>query len=163
MGPKTETPPPVPSTAVTGETITPDAPAPVLAQAFPQWPLGLPLSMHVYFTSSNQVDAFKRKDGHELPHFVWDNITFGNWDESRTIDLDIKLPEVSVMLSRNCKLSVFTSYVSQFNIMDLYSRTCSSQRMEHILTLRTLDSNGVLSTITDTVSLFSYHIRCILP
>lgn len=64
--------------------------------------------MHVYFTSSNQVDAFKRKGEPELPHFVWENITFGDWDESRTIDLDIKLPEVSVVLFGNVVLCVFT-------------------------------------------------------
>ncbi|KAI0089148.1 cleft lip and palate associated transmembrane protein [Irpex rosettiformis] len=93
-GPKTATTPlpPVPSAAVTGDAAAPDATAPVLAQAFSSWPLGVPLSMHVYFSSSNQIDAFKKKDGPELPHFVWENITFGDWDDSRTIDLDIKIP-----------------------------------------------------------------------
>lgn len=98
--------------------------------------------MHVYFTSSNQVDAFK-KGQPELPHFVWENITFGDWDESRTIDLDIKLPEVSAILVGNVVLCAHQVVVSRCNIMGLFTRIYSSQGMVHIPTRQILGLRGV--------------------
>ncbi|KAI0700790.1 cleft lip and palate transmembrane protein 1-domain-containing protein [Cytidiella melzeri] len=93
--PATPSSPPVPSAVVVGDNPVHGAPqVPVLAQAFPAWPLGIPLSMHVYLSTSSFIDAFAKKEGDELPHFVWENITFGDWDESRTVDLDVKLPNV---------------------------------------------------------------------
>lgn len=65
-----------------------------MAQAFPAWPLGIPLAMHVYITTSPRGDVFSAKQRDSLPHFVWDNITFGDWSDSRTVDYDVKLPEV---------------------------------------------------------------------
>ena len=34
--------------------------------------------------------------GHKelLPHFVWNDITFGDWNEARVIDLDVEFPKV---------------------------------------------------------------------
>lgn len=58
--------------------------------------------MHVHLSTSPTGDVFSaqwtsgwRKDQDEgLPNFVWENITFGNWDETRVVDLNVNLPEV---------------------------------------------------------------------
>ncbi|EGO02122.1 hypothetical protein SERLA73DRAFT_120762 [Serpula lacrymans var. lacrymans S7.3] len=57
--------------------------------------------MHVYISTSPSGDVFSRqwtsawrKDQDEgLPNFVWENITFGDWNEERTVSYDVKLPE----------------------------------------------------------------------
>jgi hypothetical protein len=59
--------------------------------------------MHVHLSTSHSGDVFSaqwtsgwRKDQDEgLPSFVWENITYGDWNDARIIDLDVKLPEVS--------------------------------------------------------------------
>uniref|UniRef100_A0A8H7XXW1 Cleft lip and palate associated transmembrane protein n=1 Tax=Psilocybe cubensis TaxID=181762 RepID=A0A8H7XXW1_PSICU len=66
----------------------------------PYWPLGLSLDMHVYFSTSSTPDVFSKwtsehrtdKD-HNLPHFVWNNITYGDYNDHRVIDFDVKFPE----------------------------------------------------------------------
>jgi hypothetical protein len=65
-------------------------------QAHPAWSLNQPLSMHVHLSTSHNGDIFSqwRKD-EELPSFVWENITYGDWNDARVINLDVKLPEVS--------------------------------------------------------------------
>jgi hypothetical protein len=90
--------------ATTGEIITP-APVDPFTQppveVLPYWPLGLNLDVHVYLSTNPRGDVFTkwtsgfRKDRDaDLPHFVWSNITYGDWNEHRKIDLDIKFPEV---------------------------------------------------------------------
>ena len=56
------------------------------------WPFGSKLSMHVYLSTNPEGDVF----GHEepLPHFVWNDITFGDWNEARFIDVDVDFPKV---------------------------------------------------------------------
>ncbi|KDQ64299.1 hypothetical protein JAAARDRAFT_118483 [Jaapia argillacea MUCL 33604] len=57
--------------------------------------------MHVHLSTSPSGDVFSkqwtsawRKDQDEgLPTFIWDNMTFGDWKETRTIDFDVNLPE----------------------------------------------------------------------
>jgi hypothetical protein len=69
----------------------------------PAWSLNQPLSMHVHLSTSHDGDVFSaqwtsgwRKDQDEgLPSFVWENITYGDWNDARIVDLDVKLPEVS--------------------------------------------------------------------
>ena len=56
------------------------------------WPFGSKLSMHVYLSTNPEGDVFEHKE--PLPHFVWDDITFGDWNEARVIDLDVKFPKV---------------------------------------------------------------------
>jgi len=56
------------------------------------WPFGSKLSMHVYLSTSQNGDVFGHKES--LPHFVWNDITFGDWNEARVIDLDVNLPKV---------------------------------------------------------------------
>lgn len=108
--PASKEPPPVPVTSSVAPAITPGQDVPAAAnipsvptQAYPAWPLGIPLSMHVYLNTNPKGDVFSRKwtsgyrkNGDEdLPHFVWENITFGDWKETRTVDYDVKLPTVS--------------------------------------------------------------------
>ncbi|KAF8437184.1 cleft lip and palate transmembrane protein 1-domain-containing protein [Boletus edulis BED1] len=73
------------------------------------WPLGQPLSMHVYFSTSPNGDVFSRQwtsgwredQDKDLPFFVWSNVTFGDWNDHRTEYLDITLPEA---VQRNATL-----------------------------------------------------------
>lgn len=59
--------------------------------------------MHVYLStnptgdvfSSRWTNGYRKNDDVDLPKFVWDNITFGDWKDSRTVDYDVKLPLVS--------------------------------------------------------------------
>ncbi|KAF8204690.1 cleft lip and palate transmembrane protein 1-domain-containing protein [Pholiota molesta] len=43
-------------------------------------------------TISRRFDNRKRGD-EELPHFVWHNITYGDYNENRVVEFDIKFPE----------------------------------------------------------------------
>ncbi|KAG1892011.1 cleft lip and palate associated transmembrane protein [Suillus subluteus] len=69
-------------------------------QAYPAWKLGQPLSMHVYFSTSPNGDVFSRQwtsawredQDAGLPNFVWENIVFGDWKETRVATYDINLP-----------------------------------------------------------------------
>jgi hypothetical protein len=55
--------------------------------AYPLWPLGTPLDLHVFITTSpNPYDVFaQRRKRHEeaMPEFSWKDITVGNWKEER--------------------------------------------------------------------------------
>ncbi|CAL1701068.1 unnamed protein product [Somion occarium] len=96
--------PAVPAASVTpGATIptaSPNAPPLIPTQAHAAWPLGIPLAMHVYLStnptgdvfSSRWTNGYRKNDDVDLPKFVWDNITFGDWKDSRTVDYDVKLP-----------------------------------------------------------------------
>ena len=63
-------------------------------------------NMHVYLSTSPNGNVFsqqwtkKWKDGADesLPYFVWENITYGDWNDKRVIDLDVPLPTVSIFL-----------------------------------------------------------------
>lgn len=48
--------------------------------------------MHVYLSTAPEGDVFEHEE--PLPHFVWDDITFGDWNEARVIDLDVNFPKV---------------------------------------------------------------------
>lgn len=56
------------------------------------WPFGSKLSMHVYLSTNPEGDVFEHKE--PLPHFVWNDITFGDWNEARVINLDVNFPKV---------------------------------------------------------------------
>lgn len=65
-------------------------------QAFSAWHLGQALDMHVYLSTSQSNDIFiqsNSKTEKDLPHFVWQNITFGDFTEARVAELDVKFPE----------------------------------------------------------------------
>ena len=63
-----------------------------ITDGVPAWPLGSKLSMHVYLSTNPEGDVFGHKE--LLPHFVWNDITFGDWNEARVIDLDVEFPKV---------------------------------------------------------------------
>ena len=71
------------------------------------WPLGLPLAMHVHLSTSPTGDVFSSKwhagyrknQDADLPSFVWQNITLGDWNEKRVADFEVKLPEVRFYLA----------------------------------------------------------------
>jgi len=60
-------------------------------QIVPYWPMGLNLDMHV-FLSTSPLPVVQPQEG--LPHFVWKNITYGDYNDNRVIDLEVKFPEV---------------------------------------------------------------------
>ncbi|ETW84014.1 hypothetical protein HETIRDRAFT_433003 [Heterobasidion irregulare TC 32-1] len=65
-----------------------------IIQAYSAWPLGIPLSVHVHLSTDPTGNIFaKSEENAKLPHFVWENITFGDWNEARTIEYNVDLPE----------------------------------------------------------------------
>jgi hypothetical protein len=72
----------------------------------PSWLSASPLAMHVHLSTSPLGDVFSKKwtSGYRkdpdagLPSFVWENITFGDWSDSRVIDYEVSLPEASAIL-----------------------------------------------------------------
>lgn len=98
----TTPPPPSPSSAVVPDVQTnADGVQSTLsalpAKAFPAWPLGVPLAMHVHLTTSPYSPFSRQGKNEDLPHFVWDNITFGDWSDSRAVEYEIDIPEVIVL------------------------------------------------------------------
>lgn len=69
-------------------------PSALPAKAHLAWPLGVPVSLYFHLSTdpTGQVFAGHPKET-GLPHFVWNDITFGNWSETRTIDYNVHLPE----------------------------------------------------------------------
>lgn len=63
--------------------------------------------MHVYLSTSPNGDVFSkqwtsgwRKDqDQDLPNFVWENLTFGDFKASRVVDLNVKFPQVKTSSS----------------------------------------------------------------
>ncbi|KAK1232113.1 hypothetical protein PQX77_004771 [Marasmius sp. AFHP31] len=65
------------------------------------WPLGQAVSMHVYLSTSFNGDVFSkqwtskwrenRDEG--LPSFVWDNLTLGDYSDTREVNYNIKFPQ----------------------------------------------------------------------
>ncbi|KAF9057869.1 cleft lip and palate transmembrane 1 [Panaeolus papilionaceus] len=76
----------------TPQTIDAHSLPPVHAQ--PYWPLGLNMDMHVYISTSGHPDVFNKSPQDEgLPNFVWENITYGDYNDHRMVDYDIKFPD----------------------------------------------------------------------
>lgn len=68
-------------------------------QADPYWPLGLSLDMHVYLSTSPNGDVDRKDNDESLPHFVWENITYGDYNDHRVLNFEVKFPDVSVRLA----------------------------------------------------------------
>ncbi|KAF7355746.1 Cleft lip and palate associated transmembrane protein [Mycena sanguinolenta] len=91
-------PPPKAQAPAGAPNVDPRTQPPV--QAVPAWHLGQPLDMHVYLSTSPIGDVFSskwtsgyRKDQDEgLPNFVWKNLTFGDYNEARVVEYNIKFP-----------------------------------------------------------------------
>jgi hypothetical protein len=59
------------------------------------WPLGHPVSMHVRLIAAPNEDMHNWKvDQGRLPSFTWENIIFGNWNEARSAQMEVEIPEV---------------------------------------------------------------------
>lgn len=70
--------------------------------AIPYWPLNAAFDMHIYLSTLPKFDIYTkwtsayRKDKDEgLPHFVWENITYGNYNDHRVANFMVNFPEVS--------------------------------------------------------------------
>ena len=70
--------------------ILPTQPRPV-ENAILAWPLGSKLSIHVYLSTDPAGNVFGNKE--LLPYFIWNDITFGDWNEARVIDLDVNFSQ----------------------------------------------------------------------
>lgn len=68
-------------------------------QADPYWPLGLSLDMHVYLSTSPNGDVYLKDSDEGLPHFMWENITYGDYNDHRVLNFEVKFPDVSVQLA----------------------------------------------------------------
>ncbi|KAI0353459.1 cleft lip and palate transmembrane 1 [Trametes cingulata] len=87
----------VPQAQVPGQAPVANA---IPTQAVPAWPLGIPLAMHVHLSTSPTGDVFSRKwtsgyrkdEDADLPSLVWNNITFGDWNEKRVAEFTVNLP-----------------------------------------------------------------------
>jgi len=89
---QTESPTAIPEQVSGAERVDPFLLPP--AHAHLAWPLGIPVSLHFYLSTSGQ--AFipnSNSEDTDLPHFVWDDITFGDWNEARMVDYDVRLPQ----------------------------------------------------------------------
>jgi hypothetical protein len=93
------------------------------AQAYLAWPLGIPISLYFHLSTSEQAFALDSADA-DLPHFAWQNITFGDWNEERMVDYNIHLPEVRD-LQFTCYSYGLNTVSSLFNGMAPYGRTYS--------------------------------------
>lgn len=90
--------------------------------------------MHVYLSTSPTGNVFSRQwtkkwkddDDESLPRFVWENITYGDWNDKRMIDLDVPLPTVSPYLLSAALLYEFMMFASLSKTTDLYGQTSSS-------------------------------------
>ena len=87
-------------------TVDPWLQPPVHAQ--PTWALGQSLSMYIYLTSTGDIfpmnQVKKKEEG--LPSVLWENITFGDWNEVRSVQFNVTMPLVSGVVL--CKDRVVT-------------------------------------------------------
>lgn len=68
------------------------------------WALGQKIDMHVYLSTSPNGDVFSRQwtsgwrpdQDKDLPNFVWENLTFGDYTATRVAEFNVNFPEVSV-------------------------------------------------------------------
>ena len=73
-------------------------------EVVPFWPLGLNLDMYVYLTTSpNDNPSAHRNEG--LPHFVWNNISYGDYNDHRVVQFDVQFPEVRHLFLGTANLS----------------------------------------------------------
>ncbi|TRM66436.1 cleft lip and palate transmembrane protein 1-domain-containing protein [Schizophyllum amplum] len=104
-----------------------------------EWGLHQPLDVHVYFsTSPRGSDVLSQKyrgDREPLPHIAWENVTFGDWTDSRTIDLDIRLPEF--VTHKNGSLFADVYVLKNHASLDPESDAFNPQNMHHVRKLLT--------------------------
>ncbi|KAI0278880.1 cleft lip and palate transmembrane 1 [Russula aff. rugulosa BPL654] len=86
----TESPDAIPGRGTGPDLVDPFSLPPAYADL--AWPLGIPVSLHFHLSTSGQAFALNPEDVN-LPHFVWHEITFGDWSEVRSVDYPVHLPE----------------------------------------------------------------------
>ena len=74
--------------------------------ALPEWPLGSAIDMHVYLSTSPNgnlltewASTYRKSGDEELPQFVWKNITYGDYTDTRVINFDVNFPEVRIFIA----------------------------------------------------------------
>jgi hypothetical protein len=103
-------------------TASANAPNPFLLppqQTHPAWPIGQKVSMHVHLSTSAIGDVFSGKwtsgwrddQDADLPSFVWDNMTLGDWSDERVARYDVILPEVSEMTISDASYGCWIPYL----------------------------------------------------
>ncbi|KAF9266255.1 cleft lip and palate transmembrane 1, partial [Marasmius fiardii PR-910] len=106
------------------------------------WSLNQPVSMHVHFSTSFNGDVFSKKwtskyrehQDEGLPSFLWENITFGDYSESRVAEYNIKFPE-SVLNNGSLWADVFL--VKEGGSPDPQSPNFDPENIHHIRKLLT--------------------------
>ncbi|ORY25820.1 cleft lip and palate transmembrane protein 1-domain-containing protein [Naematelia encephala] len=73
--------------AISNGPVTPSQPGQILAQSL--WPIGTPLSMLLYTSTSPDGEDID----HDKPLVVWDGLTYGEWKDEREADLELDVPE----------------------------------------------------------------------
>jgi hypothetical protein len=68
--------------------------------ALPEWPLGSVLDMHVYLSTLQDENVlfewtsiYRKNKDEELPQFIWKNITFGDYTDTRVINFNVDFPD----------------------------------------------------------------------
>ncbi|KAF7332430.1 hypothetical protein MKEN_00124900 [Mycena kentingensis (nom. inval.)] len=96
--PKTPAVPTTPGPDGSPVPVDPRTLPPVQANIAPGWDIGSRFDMHVFFSATPLKEGeFSAKwmpayNPEGLPTFVWNNITFGDYEDSRELDLEIKFP-----------------------------------------------------------------------
>ncbi|KAJ7591456.1 cleft lip and palate associated transmembrane protein [Mycena floridula] len=102
------------------------------------WSLGETLSMHVHLSTSPQSDAYSKQPASgkttELPSFVWENITFGDYKDSRSIEYNLKFPK-SVLNNGSLWADIFL--VRNSSSPDPEDPTFDHERVHHVRKLLT--------------------------
>lgn len=116
--------------------------------------------MHVYVSMSpdaadvfaNQWSSAAGNSKSSLPHFVWENITYGDFHESRTVDLVLDVPSVGTPTHRT--RDFLMAFFRMCRTMDHFGRTSSLSRMEPALT-------RLSPTLTSGLSTMRGNVRCL--
>lgn len=126
--------------------------------------------MHVYFSTTpdgsdvfaNQWSSDSASSKAQFPNFVWENITYGDFKESRTVDLVLDLPDVNefAYCCRRPLLILFRAY----NTMGLSGRIYFSSRTVQVLTHLSRILTSAPSTVQGNVRHSQYPavMRCSL-
>jgi hypothetical protein len=76
---------------------------PKVAHLSPAFPLGSNIDLHFCLSMSPHGDTCTPSTSRgSLPRFVWENITFGDWKETRTAEFNVQIPPV--------RLTAFLNY-----------------------------------------------------
>ncbi|EJD48606.1 cleft lip and palate transmembrane 1 [Auricularia subglabra TFB-10046 SS5] len=102
------------------------------------WAMGTPLNMHVYVSTSPYGDVFRsdpsRAQDADLPHFVWENISLGDWNDIRIKKLDVPIPS---SVQHNASLWAHTFLCANGSTPDYTSPTYNRKLVTHTRKLLT--------------------------